>query len=72
MPAHSTPPVQDDQIVRFSEAERRRDLILVDSMVRDGSSEWEIAAALRERHGLAPESPPAGSLLHRLGWLFAA
>jgi CheY-like chemotaxis protein len=34
-----------------SEAERRRDLILVESMVHDGNSEGEIVAAIRERHG---------------------
>lgn len=34
----------------FAEAERRRDLILIESMVSRGHTEWEIAAALRERH----------------------
>jgi hypothetical protein len=51
--------VEDDPIVRGdlrliledSEAERRRDLILIEAMVRDGYSEGEIVAALRDRHG---------------------
>jgi hypothetical protein len=34
----------------YDEAERRRDLILIESMVRDGRSEPEIAAAVRGRH----------------------
>jgi hypothetical protein len=62
LPPHSTArvlTVEDDPIVRGdlrliledSEAERRRDLILVESMVRDGHSEGEIVAALSDRHG---------------------
>jgi CheY-like chemotaxis protein len=49
-----------------AEAEHRRDLILIESMLRDGHSEWEIAAALRERRGWTPELRPAGSVLRRL------
>ena len=33
----------------FAEPEHRRDLILIESMVSHGHTEWEIAAALRER-----------------------
>jgi two-component system, response regulator PdtaR len=55
-----------------SEAERRRDLILVEAMVRDGYSEGEIVAALRERRGSGDAVEPAGSFLHRLGAFFAS
>ena len=33
----------------FAEPEHRRDLILIESMVSHGHTEWEITAALRER-----------------------
>lgn len=59
--AHVLKPFQEGHLVEtitgalahhaVSEAERRRDLILVESMVRDGHSEREIVAALRDRHG---------------------
>jgi hypothetical protein len=64
LPPHSTA-----ARVPTVEAERRRDLILVESMVRDGYPEAEIVAAVRERHGLAPVPVQPGSLLHRLGSL---
>jgi CheY-like chemotaxis protein len=61
--AHVLKPFQEGQLVEtitgaladhaVSEAERRRDLILVETMVRDGHTEAEIVAALRERHGSA-------------------
>ncbi len=54
-----------------SEAERRRDLILIETMVRDGYTEREIVGALRERHGSDAVVQSVGSLLHRLGGLLA-
>lgn len=55
----------------FLEAERRRDLMLIESMVRDGHSEWEIAGALRERHASAHDFEPAVSLFRRVRALLA-
>ena len=47
MPVSSTARVG---VEACDEVELRRDLILIESMVRGGHSEREIAAAVRERH----------------------
>ena len=56
--------IEDDPVVRA-------DLILIDSLVRDGRSEREIAAAVRERHAPELGLEPAQPLFRRVLELFS-
>jgi hypothetical protein len=68
MPAHSTAralTVEDDQVVPEPEAVQRRQLVLIESMLRSGHDEDEIVAALSEEP--VREYQPAVPAL--FGWI---